>query len=115
MTLAGTCAVIRRDAWRMNCLRAAAAMRLPDWYIAAGFLRGAIWDALHDVTTVTPVNDVDVVYYDPADLDPAAEARIEADLRARLPGVAWEVRNQARMHLRNQHAPCRDTEHAIAH
>lgn len=107
--------LVRRDGWRMNCLRAAAAMRLPDCYIAAGFLRSAVWDALHEKPARTPLNDVDVVYYDPADLDPATEVRIEATLRARLPDVKWEVRNQARTHLRNHHAPYRDTEHAIAH
>jgi uncharacterized protein len=107
--------VICRDEWRMSCLRAAAALKLPDWYIAAGFVRSAIWDVLHEKPAPTPLNDVDVVYHDAADLDPAREARLEAALRARLPGVKWEVRNQARMHLRNHHPPYRDAEHAIAH
>lgn len=113
--LTDTIQLICRDAWRMECLRAVASMRLPDWYIAAGLLRNAIWDVLHAKLSRTPLNDVDVVYYDPVDLGTAAEAHVEAVLQARLPDVQWEVRNQARMHLHNGHAPYRDSEHAIAH
>lgn len=113
--LTPTIELIHGDAWRMECLRVVESIGLPDWYIAAGFLRNSIWDVLHAKPARTPLNDVDVVYYDPDDHDPAAEAKIEAVLHARFPGVKWEVRNQARMHLRNGHAPYRDSEHAIGH
>jgi uncharacterized protein len=113
--LTDTIQLIWRDAWRMECLRAVASMRLPDWHIAAGFLRNAIWDAPHGKLSRTPLHDVDVVYYDPVDPGTAAEAHIEAVLYARLPNVKWEVKNQARMHGRNGYAPYRDSEHAIAH
>lgn len=113
--LTNTSQLICRDAWRTKCLQAVESVRLPDWYIAAGFLRNAIWDALHAKSSRTPLNDVDVVYYDPVDLGTAAETQIEAILQAGLPDVKWAVKNQARMHLRNGHAPYRDSEHAIAH
>jgi uncharacterized protein len=64
---AETVELIQRDAWRMECLEAVESLGLPDWYIAAGFLRNAIWDALHDKSERTPLNDVDVVYYDGGD------------------------------------------------
>jgi len=107
--------LICSDAWMMECLRAVERMGLPDWYIAAGFLRNAIWDFLHEKRSRTPLNDVDVVYYEAADLSTNVETRIEAALEGCLPGIKWQVRNQARMHIPNGHAPYRDTEHAMAH
>jgi hypothetical protein len=99
----------------MECLRAVECLGLLDWYIAAGFLRNAIWDFLHEKTIRTPLNDVDVVYYDPADLESATEEALETALQTRLPDVNWQVRNQARMHIPNGHAPYRNTEHAMSH
>jgi uncharacterized protein len=113
--LAETIRLIQGNAWRMECLEAIASLGLPDWYIAAGFLRNAIWDASHAKPVPTALNDVDVIYYDPGDGGTAAEAQIESVLRTRGPIVTWEARNQARMHLRNGHAPYRDSAHAMAH
>jgi uncharacterized protein len=113
--LAETIQLIQGDTWRMECLEAVDSLALPDWYIAAGFLRNAIWDALHAKSVRTPLNDVDVVYYDLGDHGTTAEAQIESVLQARCPTVKWEARNQARMHLPNGHAPYRDSAHAIAH
>jgi hypothetical protein len=113
--LNATIQLIRTDAWMMECLYAVERLRLPDWYIAAGFLRNAIWDFLHEKRPRTPLNDVDVVYYDPGDLGRSTEGRIEAALQADFPGINWEVRNQARMHIPNGHAPYRDAEHAVGH
>jgi hypothetical protein len=113
--LNATARLIRSDAWMMECLQAVERLNLPDWYIAAGFLRNAIWDFLHEKTTRTPLNDVDVVYYDPANLSEVSEQKFEAALQARLPGVKWQVRNQAKMYILNDHVPYRDTEHAMAH
>ncbi|WP_370646549.1 nucleotidyltransferase family protein, partial [Photobacterium sp. OFAV2-7] len=55
------------DELRMACLEAARTLKLPDWYLGAGFLRNAIWDHLHGKTSMTPLNDVDVVYFDAED------------------------------------------------
>ena len=112
---AETVQLIQRDAWRMECLEAVESLGLPDWYIAAGFLRNAIWDAVHDKPERTTLNDVDVVYYDRGGPGAIDEAQVEAALKKRCPEVKWEARNQARMHLRNGHAPYRDSAHAIAH
>jgi uncharacterized protein len=51
--LNATARLIRSDAWMMECLQAVERLKLPDWYIAAGFLRNAIWDFLHEKTTRT--------------------------------------------------------------
>ena len=89
------------DHWRLACLEAAAALDLPDGWIGAGFLRSLVWDRLHGHSEATPLNDIDVLYFDPEDRSRAAEAALEARLRRSIPGLPWSVRNQARMHLRN--------------
>src|SRR5438034_11754461 len=113
--LNATARLIGSDTWMTECLRAVERLKLPDWYIAAGFLRNAIWDFLHEKTTRTPLNDVDVVYYDPANLSEVSEKKFEAALQARFPAAKWQGRTQTRMHIRNGHAAYRDTEHAMAH
>ncbi len=102
------------DAWRMACLEALAEVDLPDAWIGAGFLRSLVWDRLHGFAEPTPLDDVDVVYFDPA-AGAEDEPAIEAQLRALLPEVPWSVRNQARMHERNGDLPYRDTEDALRH
>jgi hypothetical protein len=101
--------------WRRAALEAVAALGLPDGWIGAGFLRAPVWDALHGHAKETPLDDIDVVYFDPACLDPAADARAEARLRALAPGLPWSVRNQARMHERHGDRPYRSTADALCH
>ncbi len=108
-------ALVAEDAWMMAALAAVAELGLPDGWIGAGFLRGAVWDRLHGYASRTPLDDIDAIYFDPANLDPAAEAVLERRLDALLPGLPWEVRNQARMHLRNGDAPYRSSADALAH
>ena len=97
-------------------LAAVAALALPDAWIGAGFVRNALWDALHGLPFgANPPGDVDVVWFDPARASPAEDAAVEARLRAARPDVPWSVRNQARMAARNGHPPYAGTLDAIAH
>ena len=108
-------ALVAADTWRMAALTAVAELGLPDCWIGAGFARGAVWDRLHGYTSRTPLDDIDVVYFDPETRNPAAEAALERRLGEYLPGLPWEVRNQARMHLRNGDPPYRSSADALAH
>ena len=90
--------IVARDPVAMAQLRAARALALPDWCIAAGFVRNRVWDHLHGVWPPRPPADIDLIYFDAADLSKAAEAAHERRLDALLPGLPWQVRNQARMH-----------------
>lgn len=103
----------RTDAWRMRTLAAAAALELPDSWIGAGFVRNGVWDALHGYDRPTPLNDVDVLYFDPYDRSRETERRLEQRLERDMPGVPWSVRNQARMHLQNGDAPYRSVLDAM--
>lgn len=109
-----TAQLLMADEFRMACLHAAQAVALPDWYLGAGFLRNAIWDHLHNKVHMTPLNDVDLVYFDADDISQQSERDIEAQLSALVPDVEWEVRNQARMHLRHGHQPYSSTSEGIA-
>lgn len=113
MSAGDVVAVIESDRAALEVLRAAAALGLPDWWIGAGFVRSRVWDAISGVPG-TPDRDVDLVYFDPARTDPRTDDRAEEQAEALLPGVPWEIRNQARMHLRNGEAPYTSTQDAMS-
>lgn len=98
----------------MAMLRAVARLGLRDCWIGAGFVRNLVWDRLHGYAEATPLNDIDVLYFDPSDRSRASEQLLEARLRRAMPREPWSVRNQARMHRRNKDAPYRCACHALS-
>jgi hypothetical protein len=106
--------LIAADAWRMDVLRAVRTLNLPDWAVGAGFVRSRVWDWLSGDARATVPSDIDVLYYDPADLSAERETVLEGQLNAVLP-APWSVTNQARMHLDNGDAPYASTEDALRH
>ena len=90
--------IIAQDPVGIEQLRAVRALALPDWCIAAGFVRNRVWDHLHGILPPRPTNDIDVLYYDATDLSKVPEEAFERRLNALLP-APWQVRNQARMHV----------------
>ena len=107
--------LVRSDAAMMATLAAVRDLSLPDGWIAAGFVRNRVWDHLHGYAEPTPLNDIDVVYFDPSCLEKAVEKQFEAALRERLPDRPWSVKNQARMAGINGDPPYRDTTNALEH
>lgn len=97
----------------LDPLYAVSNLGLPDCWIAAGFIRNAIWDHLHDKPLRHPAGDVDVVYFDKEDASEARDRHLEAELRSALPKFDWSVKNQARMHLTNGDAPYSCTSDAM--
>ncbi|ABV88109.1 nucleotidyltransferase family protein [Shewanella pealeana] len=89
------------DDYRLNALRIAEQIKLNDWMLAAGFVRNLVWDKLHNIQT--ELNDIDFIYFDQSDLSSGRDGEIEAELNRIAPMYPWSVKNQARMHLRNQH------------
>ena len=106
--------VLRASPWHMESLEAVRALTLPDWAIGAGFVRNAVWDRLHGYAEPTPLNDIDVLFFDPLRPEKAYESALEKALRASLPDRPWSPRNQARMHRRNGDRPYRDTLDALS-
>lgn len=103
------------DPVRCRLLAVLADLQLPDAWLAAGFVRNLVWDRLHGHAAATPLADLDVIYFDPADCRPERDRDIERALGARAPGWPWSVKNQARMHQRNDDAPYASSLDAMAH
>lgn len=97
--------LISEDEWMMAILKSAKSLDLPDWWICAGFVRSKIWDTLHDFRVRTPIPDIDVIYFDPTNIDELAEKKLEEKLESLLPNIPWSVKNEARMHIRNNLPP----------
>jgi hypothetical protein len=91
--------LIRSSAWFMNVLEAARASRAPDCWVGAGALRDLVWDGLHGGFSPDRVKDVDVAFFDPHDLRPERDLAVEELLGRLLPGVRWDAKNQAAVHL----------------
>lgn len=92
-------AIVRDTPWLMSALQAVRDVDPPDWLLGAGAVRNAVWDRLHGYTAPTPLSDVDVAFFDPADLSPERDRGMEAALSARAPTVRWDAKNQAAVHL----------------
>ncbi|AQW61060.1 nucleotidyltransferase family protein [Vibrio owensii] len=103
------------DHERMKAMECARSLALPDCYIAAGFVRNLVWDHLHHKPQPTPLNDLDIVYFDPNEIDDKAALIYEAQLTAMMPEFNWQVRNQANMHLRNGDKPYQSTLDAMSY
>lgn len=85
---------IKQDKWMMNLLKAVKTLDLPDWWICAGFVRSKIWDVNHNYSARTPLSDIDVIYFDSANVDKLEEKKIEADLKTLVSHIPWSVKNQ---------------------
>lgn len=106
-------AILRRAPTRMRAFDIVRSLSLPDWAIGAGFLRAAVWDELSCFTIASPVDDIDVLYFDPSHIDARQDEVIEEKLRHIDPALPWSVRNQARMHIRNGDRPYGSTADAL--
>lgn len=106
-------ALIQCDPRMMQVLRTASSLALPDWCICAGFVRAKVWDYLHGFGE-TRLSDVDVVYFDLDHIEESAEKEYERLLRKMDGSVPWSVKNQARMHTKNDHAPYISTFDGLA-
>lgn len=104
---------ILADRFRLDALAMAASQDLPDWCLAAGFIRNLIWDKLHGFESATPLDDIDLIYFDPDDCSESRDRDIENQLRG-ASSFPWSVKNQARMHIRNNDQPYTSTEHAMS-
>jgi hypothetical protein len=94
-------AILRADPLVRAALEVARGLDLPDWWIVSGALYNTVWNALTGRASGHGIKDVDLFYFDAADLSWEAEdavIRRAAPLFSELP-VPVEIRNQARVHL----------------
>lgn len=97
--------ILKTNEYLMRDLKIVQALGLPNWCIAAGYVRNYVWDYLHGYSRSTQLNDVDILYFDTNDLSEDMEKRYELLLKNELQEYNWSVKNQARMHIRNQDHP----------
>ena len=105
--------LIHKDEWMMSLLRSVRTLDLPDWWICAGFVRSKIWDTLHMFEERTVLPDVDVIYFSKKNRNETEEKQLEKILHDMMPTIPWSVKNQARMHLRNNLDPYSSAVDAI--
>ena len=89
---------ILRHEWLMEMLSVVRDVNADCW-IGAGAIRDAVWDSLSQRRGRPPVNDIDVVYFDPDDVSEGRDQEIEERLKYLVPAEDWEVTNQAGVHL----------------
>lgn len=106
--------IIESDPWMMEVLQTVASLGLKDWYIGAGFVRNKIWDVLHGYEKRTPLNDVDLVYFDCENTFDEQDLAIEQMLLSLMPDVPWSVKNQAIIHHKFNQQPFNSSTHAIS-
>jgi uncharacterized protein len=88
---------LQRTEWLMRAFRAVAASDLPDAWIGAGVVRDVIWGQLHHGFDPSGVKDIDVAFFDLADLTPERDRAAQQQL-ADLAELPWEATNQAAVH-----------------
>ncbi|MBZ9666077.1 nucleotidyltransferase family protein [Pseudomonas sp. LMG 31766] len=107
--------LIVTDLQRLRILQQVRELDLPDCWVAAGFVRSAVWDHLHQRTPSPLPEDIDVIWFDCAHTSEERDAELQATLRGGNGDLQWSVKNQARMHLRNGDAPYASATEAMRH
>lgn len=106
-------ALIRRDRERQRLLSLVHSLGLPDCWIAAGFIRNAVWDFLHRKLPSRPSGDVDVIWFDPARNSKSIDLQLEDRLKCFDGSIDWSVKNQSRMHAGNGDPPYQSASDAM--
>ncbi|MET3899918.1 hypothetical protein ABIB57_003881 [Devosia sp. UYZn731] len=93
--------IVRSQPVLMAVLTGLRDMALPDAWLVSGAVYNVVWNHLTGRPALTGIKDVDLIYFDPADLSYEAEDRVIKAAEARFAGLPLpvEVRNQARVHL----------------
>jgi hypothetical protein len=72
------------DEERVRALEVAASLDLKDWCLAAGFVRNLIWDKQHRKNNLTPLNDIDLIYFDRSNTHKETDLKLETELREKF-------------------------------
>jgi uncharacterized protein len=106
--------LIKNDEWMLKIIKAVQKLDLPDCWVCAGFIRTKVWDTLHGNKTRSKLADIDVVYFDPDNTSEENEKEYERILHTLIPDEPWSVKNQSRMHIKNDEEPYTSTIDAVS-
>ena len=101
------------DPSRWEVLDIVRSLDLADCWIGAGFVRDSVWDNLHERIPGGLTADIDVIWFDSDDSNPAKDRALEVELYRIRPDLNWSVKNQARMNERNGDADYRSVTDAM--
>jgi hypothetical protein len=91
--------LVRACPWLMDALTVVRDAGLPDAWVGAGALRDLVWDERYgDGFRPDRVKDIDVAFFDPADLSRERDDAATALLARARPALPWEATNQAAVH-----------------
>jgi hypothetical protein len=90
--------LLAAEPWMLRALDAVAVSGLPDAWIGAGVIRDLVWGQYHRGFDPAAIKDVDVAYFDPADLTMERDLTAQETL-GRLADLPWEATNQAAVHV----------------
>lgn len=93
--------IVRSQPVLMAVLTGLRDMALPDAWLVSGAVYNVVWNHLTGRPALTGIKDVDLIYFDPADLSYDAEDRVIKAAEVVFSGLPLpvELRNQARVHL----------------
>jgi len=100
---------------RIKALECVYELALPDGYIAAGFVRNMVWDHLYRISPPTPLKDIDVIYFNQHQCNCDDDKSYQDELQQLMPAVNWQVKNQARMHIKHGDLPYTSLLDAMRH
>lgn len=83
------------------------------FWIVGGFVRDPVWDDFNGHSVPTPLEDVDVVYFDRKE-DESKDAEHRRKLAGHYPNQNWSVVNEAHAHSRSGDAPYSSLVDAVA-
>ncbi|HYK68098.1 MAG TPA: nucleotidyltransferase family protein [Streptosporangiaceae bacterium] len=89
--------VLRRNGWIMGALGAVDGSGLPDAWVGAGAIRDVVWGDRYGRFDAADVRDIDVAYFDPADLSRERDLAAQQALTD-VADLPWEATNQAGVH-----------------
>lgn len=94
-------AIIRGNRLLMDVLTGLRDERVPQGMLVAGALYNSVWNHLTGRPALHGINDIDIAYFDDADISYEAEDAVIKAFDRRFGGlpVPVQVRNQARVHL----------------
>ncbi len=90
--------LLAAEPWMLRALDAVAVSGLPEAWIGAGVIRDLVWGQYHGGFDPAGVKDIDVAYFDLADLTMERDLTAEQTLRGIAADLPWEATNQAAVH-----------------
>lgn len=85
-----------------------------NFYVGGGIIRNLVWDRQHRYKIQTPLDDIDIIYFDKTNATKQHDDAIEKEIRFLLPNIDWSVKNQARMHAINGDSEYKDITDAVS-